>query len=27
MMRGATRRRLDDALEGIERALVGEPDG
>jgi uncharacterized protein YndB with AHSA1/START domain len=27
MMRGATRRRLDEALEGIERALVGEPDG
>jgi uncharacterized protein YndB with AHSA1/START domain len=27
MMRGASRRRLDEALEGIERALVGEPDG
>ena len=27
MMRGAARRRLDEALEGIERALVGEPDG
>jgi uncharacterized protein YndB with AHSA1/START domain len=27
MMRGATRRRLDEALQGIERALVGEPDG
>lgn len=27
MMRGASRRRLDEALEGIERALVGGPDG
>jgi uncharacterized protein YndB with AHSA1/START domain len=27
MMRGATRRRLDEALEGIDRALVGEPGG
>jgi uncharacterized protein YndB with AHSA1/START domain len=27
MMRGAGRRRLDEALEGIERTLVGEPDG
>ena len=27
MMRGASRRRLDEALEGIERALVGEPGG
>lgn len=27
MMRGASRRRLDEALEGIERALVGDPDG
>jgi uncharacterized protein YndB with AHSA1/START domain len=27
MMRGAARRRLDEALQGIERALVGEPDG
>ncbi len=27
MMRGASRRRLDEALTGIERALVGEPDG
>jgi uncharacterized protein YndB with AHSA1/START domain len=25
MMRGASRRRLDEALAGIERALVGEP--
>ena len=25
MMRGAARRRLDEAFEGIERALVGEP--
>ena len=24
MMRGATKRRLDEALEGIDRALVGE---
>lgn len=24
MMRGATRRRLDEALDGIERALVGD---
>jgi hypothetical protein len=24
MMRGAAKRRLDDALEGIDRALVGE---
>jgi len=27
MMRGASRRRLDEALTGIERALVGEPVG
>lgn len=27
MLRGASRRRLDEALDGIERALVGEPDG
>ncbi|MQA75738.1 MAG: hypothetical protein GEU88_15585 [Solirubrobacterales bacterium] len=27
MMRGASRRRLDEALAGIERALVGEPGG
>jgi uncharacterized protein YndB with AHSA1/START domain len=27
MIRGAARRRLDEALGGIERALVGEPDG
>jgi uncharacterized protein YndB with AHSA1/START domain len=27
MMRGASRRRLEDALEGIERALVGERHG
>jgi uncharacterized protein YndB with AHSA1/START domain len=27
MMRGATRRRLDEALEGIERALIGDRDG
>lgn len=27
MMRGAARRRLDEALDGIERALVGETDG
>ena len=27
MMRGASRRRLDEALAGIERAMVGEPDG
>jgi uncharacterized protein YndB with AHSA1/START domain len=26
MIRGAARRRLDEALGGIERALVGEPD-
>jgi uncharacterized protein YndB with AHSA1/START domain len=26
-LRGAARRRLDEALEGIERALVGEPGG
>lgn len=26
MMRGAARRRLDEALEGIERALVGDLD-
>ena len=25
MMRGAARKRLDEAFEGIERALVGEP--
>lgn len=25
MMRGAVRKRLDEAFEGIERALVGEP--
>jgi uncharacterized protein YndB with AHSA1/START domain len=25
MMRGATRRRLDEAFEGIERALIGDP--
>jgi uncharacterized protein YndB with AHSA1/START domain len=25
MLRSATRRRLDEAFEGIERALVGEP--
>jgi uncharacterized protein YndB with AHSA1/START domain len=25
MMSGAAKRRLDDALDGIERALVGEP--
>ena len=25
MMRGATRRRLDEALEGMETALVGDP--
>jgi uncharacterized protein YndB with AHSA1/START domain len=27
MLRGAARRRLDEALDGIERALVGERDG
>ena len=27
MVRGATRRRLDEALDGIERALLGERDG
>jgi hypothetical protein len=27
MMRGAARRRLDEAFAGIERALVGEPEG
>ncbi len=27
MMRGASRRRLDEALEGIERALVGTQHG
>lgn len=27
MMRGAARRRLDEALEAIERALVEEPSG
>lgn len=27
MMRGATRRRLDEALEGIQRALTGGQDG
>jgi uncharacterized protein YndB with AHSA1/START domain len=27
MMRGASRRRLEEALEGIERALVGDEDG
>jgi uncharacterized protein YndB with AHSA1/START domain len=27
MMRGAARRRLDEALDGIERALVGGADG
>jgi uncharacterized protein YndB with AHSA1/START domain len=27
LMRGATRRRLDEALAGIERALVAEVDG
>jgi uncharacterized protein YndB with AHSA1/START domain len=26
MLRGAARRRLDEALDGIERALLGEPD-
>jgi uncharacterized protein YndB with AHSA1/START domain len=27
MMRGAARRRLDEALDGIERALLGDRDG
>jgi uncharacterized protein YndB with AHSA1/START domain len=27
MMRGASRRRLDEALAGIERATLGEPGG
>lgn len=26
MMRGAARRRLDEALDGVERALLGEPE-
>jgi hypothetical protein len=27
MLRGASRRRLDEALAGIERAVIGDPGG